>query len=108
MANKVVEADPIPAPVEPPTSLAGALGYLGPGLLVAATVVGSGELIATTKTGAQVGIIFLWLIILGCLIKVFVQVELGRHALSTGEPTLTALNRIPGVEYALPERGAQL
>lgn len=95
-ANKVAEAYFAPAPVEPPAGVVGALGYLGPGLLVAATVVGSGELIATTKTGAQVGTTFLWLIILGCLIKVFVQVELGRHALSAGEPTLTALNRIPG------------
>ena len=95
----MAEATPTPAPIEPPTSLAGALGYVGPGLLVAATVVGSGELIATTKTGAQAGITLLWLIILGCLIKVFVQVELGRYTLSAGEPTLQALNRIPGPRF---------
>lgn len=95
----MTEAPPPLAPIEPPTSLIGALGYVGPGLLVAATVVGSGELIATTKTGAQVGIICLWLIILGCFIKVFVQVELGRYTLSSGEPTLQALNRIPGPRF---------
>jgi Mn2+/Fe2+ NRAMP family transporter len=88
--------EPAPTPVAPPTGLLGALGYVGPGLMVAATVVGSGELIATTKTGAQAGTTFLWLIILGCCSKVFVQVELGRYALSAGEPTLQALNRIPG------------
>jgi Mn2+/Fe2+ NRAMP family transporter len=87
------------APVEPPRSLAGALGYVGPGLLVAAAVVGSGELIATTKTGAQLGFVCLWLVILGCFIKVFVQVELGRYTLSSGEPTLQALNRIPGPRF---------
>jgi Mn2+/Fe2+ NRAMP family transporter len=95
----MAETAPNPAPIEPPASLVGALGYVGPGLLVAATVVGSGELIATTKTGAQVGIIFLWLIILGCFIKVFVQVELGRYTLSAGEPTLQALDRIPGPRF---------
>jgi len=97
-AAPIAESSPA-APVEPPTRLLGALAYVGPGLLVAATVVGSGELIATTKTGAQVGIIFLWLIILGCLSKVFVQVELGRYAISAGEPTLQALDRIPGPRF---------
>jgi Mn2+/Fe2+ NRAMP family transporter len=82
--------------LDPPTGPIATLRHLGPGLLVAATVVGSGELIATTKTGAQAGISFLWLIILGCFIKVFVQVELGRYAISSGEATLRALDRIPG------------
>lgn len=92
-------ASPAPLPVDPPASLTATLGNLGPGLLVAATVVGAGELIATTKTGAQVGISFLWLIILGCFIKVFVQVELGRYTISAGETTLRALDRIPGPRF---------
>ena len=88
--------DSAPGPTQPPTTLGGTLRYLGPGVLVAAAVVGSGELIATTKTGAQAGIAFLWLIVLGCFIKVFVQIELGRYTVSAGETTLRALNRIPG------------
>ncbi|MDA0282862.1 MAG: Nramp family divalent metal transporter, partial [Planctomycetota bacterium] len=81
---------------EPPTSFGGILRKLGPGLIIAASIVGSGELIATTKTGAQAGISLLWLIVVGCVIKVFVQIELGRVAISQGETTLTSLNRIPG------------
>lgn len=81
---------------EPPTSFGGIFRKLGPGLIIAASIVGSGELIATTKTGAQAGISLLWLIVVGCLIKVFVQIELGRVAISQGETTLTSLNRIPG------------
>lgn len=81
---------------EPPRRLGGILAALGPGLIIAGSIVGSGELIATTKTGAQAGIALLWLIIVGCLIKVFVQIELGRYAISEGEPTLSALNRVPG------------
>jgi Mn2+/Fe2+ NRAMP family transporter len=81
---------------EPPTSFGGIFRKLGPGLIIAASIVGSGELIATTKTGAQAGISLLWLIVVGCLIKVFVQIELGRVAISQGETTLTSLNRVPG------------
>lgn len=74
----------------------GILARLGPGLIIAGSIVGSGELIATTKTGAEAGFWLLWLIIIGCLIKVFVQVELGRDAIVRGKTTLTALSEVPG------------
>lgn len=80
----------------PPTSLLGILSRLGPGLIIAGSIVGSGELIATTKTGAQAGITLLWLIVVGCVIKVFVQIELGRYTITHGETTLAALNQVPG------------
>ncbi|MCA9063668.1 MAG: Nramp family divalent metal transporter [Planctomycetaceae bacterium] len=79
-----------------PHSFTGILKQLGPGLIIAANIVGSGELIMTTKTGAQAGIALLWLILIGCVIKVFVQLELGRFTISHGETTLTSLNRVPG------------
>ncbi len=81
---------------EPPSTLRGILRQIGPGLIIAANIVGSGELIMTTKTGASAGIVLLWLIILGCMVKVFVQLELGRFTVSSGETTLTALNQVPG------------
>tara|TARA_R110002095_G_scaffold35763_5_gene33605 strand:+ start:250 stop:1935 length:1686 start_codon:yes stop_codon:yes gene_type:complete len=79
-----------------PTDWWGITKRLGPGLIIAGSIVGSGELIATTKTGAQAGIALLWLIIVGCVIKVFVQIELGRYSLTCGETTLAALNHVPG------------
>jgi Mn2+/Fe2+ NRAMP family transporter len=82
--------------LDPPRTIGGTLRKLGPGLIIAGSIVGSGELIATTKTGAQAGITLLWLIIVGCLIKVFVQIELGRITISDGETTLAVLNRVPG------------
>ncbi|MDB4679926.1 Nramp family divalent metal transporter [Planctomycetaceae bacterium] len=91
-ASPLDNSEAIPAP----TDFFGILKRLGPGLIIAGAIVGSGELIATTKTGAQAGITLLWLIILGCLIKVFVQIELGRYTITHGETTLTALNRVPG------------
>jgi Mn2+/Fe2+ NRAMP family transporter len=81
---------------DPPRSFLGTLMKLGPGLVIAGSIVGSGELIATTKTGAQAGIALLWLVIIGCVIKVFVQVELGRYSITHGQTTLNALNQLPG------------
>ncbi len=82
--------------IDAPTDFWGIVKRLGPGLIIAGSIVGSGELIATTKTGAQAGIALLWLIIVGCMIKVFVQIELGRFSLTCGETTLSALNHVPG------------
>jgi Mn2+/Fe2+ NRAMP family transporter len=80
----------------PPRTLPGVLRQLGPGLIIAGAIVGSGELIATTKTGAQAGFWLLWLIIIGCVIKVFVQVEFGRYAISSGRTTMAAMDEVPG------------
>ncbi len=80
----------------PPTTLGGILRRLGPGLIVAGSIVGSGELIATTKTGAEAGFWLLWLILIGCVIKVFVQVEFGRYSIVNGDSTMAALNSVPG------------
>lgn len=82
--------------VPPPTDLRRIILQIGPGLIIAASIVGSGELIMTTKVGAEAGISLLWLIILGCVVKVFVQLELGRFTISHGETTLTSLNTVPG------------
>lgn len=81
---------------EPPRRLGGIVRHLGPGLILAGSIVGSGELIAATRTGAEAGFIFLGLIIFGCVVKVFTQVEIARHCVTTGETTLTALNQVPG------------
>jgi Mn2+/Fe2+ NRAMP family transporter len=80
----------------PPHSIPGILRRLGPGLIIAGSIVGSGELIGTTTTGAQAGYYLLWLIIVGCVIKVFVQVEFGRYAISTGEASMVGMNETPG------------
>lgn len=84
-----------------PTSFRGILKQLGPGLIVSANIVGSGELIVTTILGAEVGFTLLWFIILGCGIKVFLQVELGRYTLSKGKTTLQALNSVPGPKWVV-------
>jgi len=82
--------------IDPPKTIRGILRQLGPGLIIAGSIVGSGELIATTAVGAEAGFVLLWLIIIGCLIKVFVQIEFGRYTITSGRTTLDGLNEVPG------------
>jgi Mn2+/Fe2+ NRAMP family transporter len=102
MADNDVTSQPISAPEldvdlrEPPRRLLAILSYLGPGLIMAASIVGSGELIATTITGAKSGIYLLWLILIGCMIKALVQIEIGRATIISGKQTLSALATVPG------------
>ena len=84
------------APLAPPRTLLGKLRRLGPGMILAGAIVGSGELIATPKVGAEAGFWLLWLIILGCTLKVFTQIEMGRHTITWGQTSLEAINALPG------------
>ncbi len=81
---------------KPPADRWSTIRQLGPGLLLTGSIVGSGELIATTRLGAEVGFVVLWLILLSCVVKVPVQSELGRHAIATGQTTFVAFNKVPG------------
>jgi len=85
---------------EPPETIWGALKFLGPGLVLSASIVGSGELIATTTLGAQAGFITLWVILVSCFVKVCIQLEWGKHVINTGEPSMAALNSLPGPKIA--------
>src|SRR5678815_5208976 len=80
----------------PPVSLVSALRRIGPGIVLAASIVGSGELIATTTLGAQVGYAALWIVLVSCAIKPVVQGELGRYTIATGHTGLEGFDRVPG------------
>jgi len=81
---------------DPPRGFINVLRKMGPGMILAGSIVGSGELIATTRTGAEAGFSFLWIILLGCLIKVFTQIEFARYSISSGRTTLRAFLDVPG------------
>ncbi len=83
----------------PPRTVGGVIARLGPGLIIAGSIVGSGELIATTKTGAEAGFWLLWLIVVGCVIKMFAQVEFGRFSIVTGLSTMDGLAQVPGPRW---------
>ncbi|MEJ7594777.1 MAG: hypothetical protein WKF77_24895, partial [Planctomycetaceae bacterium] len=65
-------------------------------IILAGTIVGSGELLLTTSLGAKHGFVFLLLILFSCVIKVFIQVEPGRYVISSDKATLGAINELSG------------
>ena len=80
----------------PPDTVRALLRHPGPGFILSASIVGSGELIATTALGAKAGFATLWVILLSCVIKVAIQLEFGRYAIQTGQPCMAAFNTLPG------------
>src|SRR5215217_4763473 len=85
--------------IEPPRSFLGILRRIGPGIILSASIVGSGELIATTTLGAEVGYVAMWIIILSCIIKPAVQSEMGRYIIATGETGAEAFRHTPGPSF---------
>ena len=79
----------------PPTTFWRRFRFIGPSLILTATLIGSGELIVTTTYGAQAGFKALWLIVAACFLKVAIQEALGRYTISSGDTSLVALNRLP-------------
>lgn len=63
---------------------------------MAAGVVGSGELINTPLQAARFGFVLLWAVLLSCLIKYFLQVEVGRYCLVHNRTVFEALSPFPG------------
>ena len=88
--------------VAPPRGWRKTLRHLGPGMILVGSIVGSGELLMTTKLGAVAGFTLLWFILFSCLIKVVVQAEVARHTISSGETFLKVFNALPGPGGARP------
>tara|TARA_B100000029_G_scaffold200189_1_gene198617 strand:- start:10840 stop:12441 length:1602 start_codon:yes stop_codon:yes gene_type:complete len=76
--------------------------HLGPGMILVGSIVGSGELIMTTKLGAEVGFLLLWFILASCFLKVVVQAELVRYTISSGKTFLQVYNALPGPGHRRP------
>jgi Mn2+/Fe2+ NRAMP family transporter len=73
--------------VEPRTKPA-ILSLIGPGLLVAATGVGAGDLATASFTGSQLGTAVLWAVVVGAFLKFVMTEGLARWQLATGETLL--------------------
>ncbi len=82
--------------LNPPPGFLKKLKFLGPSLILSASIVGSGELIATTTLGAKAGFVTFWVILVSCLVKVAVQMEMGKHTILSGETAMQAFNKLPG------------
>lgn len=72
---------------------------IGPAIVVSGSVIGSGELINVSVQTATFGFVLFWAVILSCIIKFFLQVELGRYFLVHNRTTIQALNTCPGPKF---------
>ena len=76
------------APAERPRGL---LALLGPGILVAATGVGAGDIAGAGFAGSRLGYAILWAAVLGAFIKFVVNEGLMRWQLATGQTLLEGM-----------------
>ena len=85
--------------LEAPVRLGQKLKFLGPGFILSASVVGSGELIATTSLGAKAGFVTLWVILVSCVVKIVLQLEFGRQSITRGQTAMHMMNQMPGPRF---------
>ena len=62
--------------------------HLGPGIVVAATGVGAGDLVATLIAGSRFGYALLWAAVVGCIVKIALSEGSARYHLATGSTIL--------------------
>lgn len=79
----------------PPTGWA-ILALLGPGIVWTSELIGSGEVILTTRNGAILGTAVLWAVLIGIFLKCWIGISGARYTVCTGEGMIDMFSRIPG------------
>ncbi|MFC7364111.1 MULTISPECIES: Nramp family divalent metal transporter [Bhargavaea] len=69
--------------LSPPSTVGEKLKQVGPGIVVAATGVGTADLITSIVIGTQFGMTFLWAIVVGSILKYFLNEGVGRWHLAS-------------------------
>jgi hypothetical protein len=67
---------------------------LGPSVLLLAGAIGSGEYVLWPSIASQVGLVLVWLTILGVGTQYFLNMEIERYTLATGETAVTGFTRL--------------
>lgn len=75
------------------SSRGGLLALIGPGLLVAATGVGAGDLAGAGIAGSKLGVAVAWAIVVGALMKVALTEGLTRWQIATGSTVVEGICR---------------
>ncbi|MGH8940084.1 MAG: Nramp family divalent metal transporter, partial [Actinomycetes bacterium] len=75
---------------EPPLSFK---RVIGPGLVMAGVGLATGEFIIFPYIASQVGLVFLWAAVVGVVTQFFINMEVERYTLATGETALTGFSR---------------
>ncbi len=75
---------------EPPASFR---QVIGPGIIAAGVGMASGEFILYPYIASQVGLVFVWAAFVGLATQYFLNMEIERYTLATGETALTGFSR---------------
>jgi hypothetical protein len=67
---------------------------IGPGVVGAGIGLASGEFILWPYIASQVGLVFLWGAVVGVMTQWFINMEIERYTLATGETALTGFSRL--------------
>ena len=67
---------------------------VGPGAVLVGLAIGAGELIVWPRVTAQYGAVMTWAAVLGVFIQMWLNLEIGRYTLATGESVYTGFARI--------------
>jgi Mn2+/Fe2+ NRAMP family transporter len=76
-----------------PNRNASLLAIIGPGIIVAATGVGAGDLATGAFTGSMLGVAVLWAVVVGATLKFTINEGLARWQLVTGQTLLDGVAR---------------
>jgi hypothetical protein len=68
--------------------------YVGPGIIAAGVGLASGEFILFPYIASQIGLGFVWAALLGLITQYFLNMEIERYTLATGETALTGFSRL--------------
>ncbi|WP_049575758.1 Nramp family divalent metal transporter [Streptomyces sp. SBT349] len=66
---------------------------IGPGVVAAGVGLSSGEFILWPYIASQAGLVFLWGAVVGVITQWFINMEIERYTLATGETAITGFNR---------------
>jgi len=66
---------------------------IGPGIVAAGVGLASGEFILFPYIASQVGLVFVWAALVGLITQYFINMEIERYTLATGETALTGFSR---------------
>lgn len=71
-----------------PSTLGRRLRYAGPGIVIAVTGVGAGDMVSSLVAGTDFGMVLLWAVILGAILKYFLTEGIGRWYMASGQTIL--------------------
>jgi hypothetical protein len=84
--DQAIERDlPEPAPLRK---------LIGPSVILVGVGVASGEYILYPYIASKAGLVFLWAAVVGVLIQFFINMEIERYTLATGQTAITGFQRL--------------